>query len=79
MTALQSVAGLAVLIAAAWCLSENRRAFSWRFVAVGLAVQLLAALVLIRLPGAQIVFVWINNGVLALQRAIDAGQSSALT
>ena len=47
--------------------------------AVGLAVQVLAALVLIRLPGAQIVFVWINNGVLALQRAIDAGQSSALT
>ena len=75
MTALQSVAGLAVLIAAAWCLSENRRAFSWRLVAVGLAAQLLAALVLIRLPGSQIVFVWINNGVLSLQRATEAGTS----
>ena len=75
MTIVQPIVGLAAFIALAWCLSENRRGVSWRLVAVGLAVQILVALVLIRLPGSQIVFVWINGGVLALQRATEAGTS----
>lgn len=75
MTMLQPVLGLAALIALAWCLSENRRAFSWRLAAAGLAVQVLVALILIRLPGSQTVFVWINDGILALQRATEAGTS----
>ena len=72
---LQPVIGLAVLIAAAWYLGQDRRVFPWRLVATGLAVQILAAAILIRLPGSQIVFVWINDGVLALQRATEAGTS----
>ena len=75
MTFIQPVIGLAVLIAAAWCLSGDRRVFPWRLVAAGLAVQFLAAVILIRMPGSQIVFVWINHGVLALQRATEAGTS----
>ena len=75
MTTVQPIIGLAALIAVAWCLSEDRRAFSWRLVAAGLAVQILAAALFIRLPGSQIVFVWINDGVLALQRATEAGTS----
>ena len=75
MTAVQPVIGLAVLIAAAWCLGGDRRVFPWRLVAAGLAVQILAAVILIRMPGSQIVFVWINYGVLALQRATEAGTS----
>ena len=38
-------------------------------------MQILVAVVLIRMPGSQIVFVWVNNGVLALQRATEAGTS----
>ena len=75
MTTVQPILGLAAFIALAWCLSEDRRGFSWRLVAAGLAVQVVVALVLIRVPGSQIVFVWINNGVLALQRATEAGTS----
>ena len=75
MTAVQPIIGLAAFIALAWGLSEDRRGFSWRLVAAGLAVQVLIALVLIRLPGSQIVFVWVNDGVLALQRATEAGTS----
>ena len=75
MTVLQPMLGLAALIAMAWCLSEDRRAFPWRLAAAGLAVQVLVALVLIRLPGSQIVFVWINDGILALQKATEAGTS----
>ena len=75
MTAIQPILGLAALIAVAWGLSEDRRTFPWRIVAVGLAAQILAAVLLIRLPGSQIVFVWINNGVVALQQATEAGTS----
>jgi len=75
VTVVQPIIGLAAFIGIAWCLSEDRRGFSWRLVAAGLAVQILVALVLIRLPGSQIVFVWINEGVLALQRATEAGTS----
>ena len=75
MTVVQPIIGLAAFIGLAWCLSEDRRGLSWRLVAAGLAVQVLVALVLIRLPGSQIVFVWINEGVLALQRATEAGTS----
>lgn len=75
MTIVQPIIGLAAFIALAWCLSEDRRGFSWRLVAAGLAAQVLVALVLIRLPGSQFVFVWINDGVLALQRATEAGTS----
>ena len=75
MTAIQPILGLAALIAVAWGLSEDRQTFPWRIVAVGLAAQILAAVLLIRLPGSQIVFVWINNGVVALQQATEAGTS----
>ena len=75
MAVVQPIIGLAAFIAIAWCLSEDRRGFSGRLVAAGLAVQILAAVLLIRMPGSQIVFVWINDGVLALQRATEAGTS----
>ena len=75
MTTVQPIIGLAAFIALAWCLSEDRRGFSWRLVGAGLAAQVLVALLLIRLPGSQIVFVWVNDGVLALQRATEAGTS----
>ena len=75
MTFVQPGIGLAALIALAWSLSQDRRVFPWRLVTAGLAVQFLAAVILIRMPGSQVAFVWINNGVLALQRATEAGTS----
>lgn len=75
MTFVQPVIGLAVLIALAWSLSQDRRVFPWRLVTAGLAVQFLAAVILIRMPGSQVAFVWMNNSVLALQRATEAGTS----
>ncbi len=75
MTFVQPGIGLAALIALAWSLSQDRRVFPWRLVTAGLAVQLLAAVILIRMPGSQVAFVWINDGVLALQRATEAGTS----
>src|SRR6185312_1730788 len=40
---LQSALGIAVIILVAWLLSENRRAFPWRTVIVGIAIQAVLA------------------------------------
>ena len=75
MAAIQPFLGLAVLVAFAWTISENRRACSWRLVATGLIVQFALAVLLLKLPQSQIVFVWLNDGVVALQKATEAGTS----
>lgn len=75
LVAIQGIIGLVGLIALAWAVSENRRAFPWRTAAVGLAVQFALALLLIKLPGSQVVFRWIGNAVDALVRATEAGTS----
>ncbi|MCY4653919.1 MAG: nucleoside:proton symporter [Dehalococcoidia bacterium] len=75
LAAFQAVIGLVGLIALAWAISENRRAFPWRTAAIGLSVQLALALLLTKLPGSQIAFRWIGNAVDALVRATEAGTS----
>jgi CNT family concentrative nucleoside transporter len=67
--------GVAVLLALAWVLSEDRRAISMRLVLGGLALQVALALLLLKLPIAQQLFVAINELVLALNRATMAGTS----
>ena len=73
MAVFQGLIGIAGLILLAWALSENRRAFPWRTAAIGLVMQVLLALLLIKLPGSQVVFVWIGDAVAALVRATEAG------
>ncbi|MXY22107.1 MAG: nucleoside:proton symporter [Dehalococcoidia bacterium] len=75
IVAIQGIIGLVGLVALAWAISENRRSFPWRTAAIGLAVQFALALLLIKLPGSQIVFRWIGNAVDALVRATEAGTS----
>jgi CNT family concentrative nucleoside transporter len=71
--ALQSAFGLAFFIALAWGLSENRRAFSLRAVAVGLAFQIGLALLLLKLPASQGALLALNGVVDALTEATRAG------
>ena len=75
MTVIQPFLGLVAIILFAWAISENRRGFSWRLVAVALVVQFALALLLLKLPQSQIVFIWLNDGVVALQKATEAGTS----
>ena len=42
---------------------------------MGLVVQVLLALLLIKLPGSQVVFVWIGKAVAAFVRATEVGTS----
>ena len=67
--------GISTLLAGAWLLSEDRRGVSARLVLGGLALQLALALLLLKLPAAQQAFVAVNQLVLALNRATEAGTS----
>jgi len=69
----QAVAGIAGLVAIAWLLSEARGRVPWRTVFSGLALQLVLALLLVKLPGAKDAFLWLNGALGALEKATAAG------
>jgi CNT family concentrative nucleoside transporter len=71
----QSAIGLAAFLGIAWLLSENRRAVPWRIVLSGLALQIALAALLLKAPPVQHVFLALNDMLLALERATQAGTS----
>lgn len=72
---LQSMLGIIAIIALAWLLSENRRAFPLRTAASGLALQFALALLLLKVPPARAALFSLNGVVDALTRATRAGTS----
>ena len=70
---LHPLLGLVLIVALAWALSENRRAVRPRLIVGGIGLQLLLALLLLKLPPAKQAFLALNDLVLALQRATQAG------
>src|SRR2546423_358954 len=75
MLQLQSAFGVLALLAVAWALGENRRAVSWRQMATGLAVTIVTALVLIKLPVVAHAFGAVNDAVNTISAATRAGTS----
>src|SRR5436853_1834865 len=73
MPQLQSAFGVFALLAIAWGFGENRRAVSIRQAAVGLAVTLITAIILIKLPLVARAFSLINDAVGAVSAASRAG------
>jgi concentrative nucleoside transporter, CNT family len=71
----QSAVGLAALLGIAWLLSENRRAVPWRIVLSGIALQIVLAALLLKAPPVQRLFLALNDMLLALERATQAGTS----
>lgn len=72
---LQGILGLAVIIIACWALSSNRAAISPSLVVRSLILQLVLALLLLKLPGSQHLFAVLNKGIMVLQEATHAGTS----
>jgi CNT family concentrative nucleoside transporter len=64
-----------VFIAMAWALSENRRAFPWRTVAAGLALQIALAAVLLGVAPVREALLSLNVVVDAIQKATAQGAS----
>lgn len=70
-----AAAGLCVLVALSWAVSEARGGVRWRLVASGLVLQaVLAALMLLVAPLREAVFS-LNGALNALERATQAGTS----
>jgi CNT family concentrative nucleoside transporter len=70
---LQPLLGLLLITALAWALSEERRAVRPRLVLSGLALQILLALLLLKVPAAKQAFSALNDLVMILQRATESG------
>src|SRR5215470_2843165 len=70
---MRGLIGVAVLLAIAWTLSEDRRCIAWRTVIAGLVLQWALALLLIYFPPANAVIFLLNDGAIALQNATEAG------
>jgi CNT family concentrative nucleoside transporter len=75
MQHLQSALGIVALIAAAWLISEDRHAVSWKLAASGLAVTFATALLLLKVPGVAAAFAAVNTAVDAIAAASRAGSS----
>jgi CNT family concentrative nucleoside transporter len=73
MQHLQSALGVVALLAFAWAISENRRAVDWKSVGAALAVTLIAALLLLKVPQIASVFALVNRAVGAIAAATQAG------
>jgi CNT family concentrative nucleoside transporter len=72
---LQAAAGLIVFVAIAWALSENRKAFPWPTVLAGLAIQVVLALALLKIPFMREQLFALNNLVTVIQSATAKGTS----
>nr|WP_181448057.1 nucleoside transporter C-terminal domain-containing protein [Dissulfurirhabdus thermomarina] len=62
-----------VLTGLAWALGEDRRRFPFRVAGAGLGLQLLLAILLLKLPPCKAVFLGLNRLVTALGDATQAG------
>lgn len=70
---LVSVLGLVAMVGIAWIFSTHRRLFPWRVVGLGVGVQLLIGLALLRTDAGSAFFVAVNAGVAGLLGFTQAG------
>lgn len=75
MHQLQGILGLLFIIMVCAAFSNHRAAISLSLVLRALALQLLLALLLLKLPGSQHLFWILNEGIVVLQEATRAGTS----
>ena len=75
MTMIQGALGLIMFTALAWAFSENRSRFPVKMAFIGIILQLMVGVILLKLPVFQRVFLSLNAVVLALEEYTRAGTS----
>ncbi len=70
---IQSILGLLVFTGLAWLMSENRNQVSWKIAVIGIGIQLLVGLILLKVPIFREMFFLLNRVVLSLEEATTAG------
>src|SRR4029079_15118586 len=68
-----SFVGYFAMIGLAWLLSENKRRFPWRVVAVGTLLQFALAIVILRLPPGRLFFEGIGAAFTWVTEMADEG------
>ncbi len=72
---MHALAGMAGLVALAWLFSEKRRAVPWRAVGAGIVLELALALLCLKVPGIEKAFMALNDALLVIEQATEAGTS----
>ena len=75
MNIVHGLAGLALLVAFSWLISEDRRGVRWRIVAAGIALQVALAALLLLVPWIRDAVFSLNQALAVLERATQAGTS----
>ena len=72
---IQSITGLLTFAGIAWLLSENRKQAKLKMAVIGIVLQLLVGLILLKAPLFRDFFLLLNRLVLSLEEATTAGTS----
>ena len=70
---MQAIFGVLVFVALACLLSENKRAIAWRAVALGIGLQFVLAVFLLKIPLVSQLLFGLNQFVVAIEAATTAG------
>lgn len=73
ITLLRGLLGMLAIIAIAWLFSSNRRAISWKVVAIGLGFQLVLAFSILQVPLVQSAFDIVGKGFVVMLDFAKAG------
>jgi len=72
---IQSICGLVIFTGLAWLMSENRKKAGLKIAVIGIVIQLLVGLLLLKLPVFREFFLLLNRAVLSVEEATTAGTS----
>jgi concentrative nucleoside transporter, CNT family len=72
---MHAAAGMAGLVGLAWLMSEAKRNVPWRAVLAGVVLVLALALICLKVPPVKAAFMAMNDALLVLERATQAGTS----
>lgn len=61
MNVLRGFLGILFVLALCWILSTNRKAIDWRLVGTGILIQLVFAVLVLKVPGVSVGFQWIAD------------------
>ena len=70
---MQAIFGVLVFVALAYLFSENKRAIAWRAVALGIGLQFVLAVLLLKIPLVSQLLFGLNQFVVAIEAATTAG------
>ena len=70
---MHAIVGMIGLLAIAWALGEDRRGVPWRAVAAGVVLELVLAVLFLKIPMVKSGFMALNDALLILEKATQAG------